>query len=589
MNEKILNNFFIIQRIVEEFDSDEESILNFLQICKSTWKFMGNVRYSYFPIHKLQRLNSNSKLAIPVDVKVLVRNIPLKYHQLEIDSQEILDSLDTIIERFDIISMALLFELKSLPRHYPKSLERLLIASSRFNEPILKNQLPDTLLHLWLPYSFEQPLQWLPSHLESLSLLSDSVNPIISGNLSLVPSLKKLCCNGKILDLLTVGSIPSTVEYLVFYGDRKTKGKNPIAANVIPEGVMYLHLPKGNVNLQPGSIPSTVRFLKFNSFNRSLLSSDGVSLLPRDLEILKMGSKYDTPLVKGVFSPCTNLHTLKLYCYNQLLQPGVLPESLKVLYLGENFERELQPGSLPQGLEKLVFSDCWNFPISPGTLPVELRELYFGENFNQELSIGVLPQNLEILELGGQFNHPLVQGCLPESLRQLDLSDQFAQDIKVGDLPTQLESLSFGSAFDNHIEPGSIPRSIQILSFPNGFDCRLESGSIPDTVQEISFGIRFNQPLDPGVLPQSLQILRFGDHFNQPLPLHSIPNNIVDLTFGEYFNQILEPLPNSLCHLTLSKSFKSQNLKPNSIPPHTIVTYQSSNSSLFIPFNCLSN
>jgi len=80
------------------------------------------------------------------------------------------------------------------------------------------------------------------------------------------------------------------------------------------------------------------------------------------------------------------------------LKPGVLPQNLKILYIGDYFNKLLEADVLPNGL----------------------TELYF-KYYTQPLENGVLPSKLTILDLGYYFIHPIAVGVLLDSLKKFSL------------------------------------------------------------------------------------------------------------------------------------------------------------------------
>ena len=95
-------------------------------------------------------------------------------------------------------------------------------------------------------------------------------------------------------------------------------------------------------------------------------------------------------------SSCT-LVSLTLDYFNLTLTPGMLPDTLRSLDLGDSFDQ----------------------PLGRGVFPSGLTSLKFGLSFNHPIQMGVLPQGLQELRFGERFRHPLLENTLPHSLQRL--------------------------------------------------------------------------------------------------------------------------------------------------------------------------
>ena len=130
-----------------------------------------------------------------------------------------------------------------------------------------------------------------------------------------------------------------------------------------------------------------------------------------------------------------NLDLTWAECFNQKID--ILPQSLRVLYLGDYFN---------QPLDKL---------------PQSLRELYLGKYFKQ--SVDKLPQFLKTLYLGEYFDQKIDN--LPQSLIKLEFGNDFNQSIN---LPPFLVYLRLGWRFNKRIM--KLPRSLKRIEIENGYD-----------------------------------------------------------------------------------------------------------------------
>jgi hypothetical protein len=59
-------------------------------------------------------------------------------------------------------------------------------------------------------------------------------------------------------------------------------------------------------------------------------------------------------------------------------------------------------------------------------LPNSIKILIFGKNFNQEIQPLVLPRELRYLYLGYNFNYPVNLNNLPTSLRVIEVSSSYS-------------------------------------------------------------------------------------------------------------------------------------------------------------------
>ena len=101
------------------------------------------------------------------------------------------------------------------------------------------------------------------------------------------------------------------------------------------------------------------------------------------------------------------------------LTMNILLPSLTSLTFGSDFNEIVNPGVLPENLLRLRFHNLYNQPVSAGVLPNRIRDLHFGSQFNQPLLPGVLPVSLIRLCLGWDFDQPLAPGVLSKSLSVL--------------------------------------------------------------------------------------------------------------------------------------------------------------------------
>ncbi|KAN0038843.1 hypothetical protein ACTA71_001035 [Dictyostelium dimigraforme] len=137
--------------------------------------------------------------------------------------------------------------------------------------------------------------------------------------------------------------------------------------------------------------------------------------------------------------------------FNQIIENGVLPNSIRVLKFGVLYNKPFLMGSLPESLEELYFALFFNQPILPNHLPSTLKILNLPNYFNQPLYVGSLPRSLKKLKIGlnngySDFNQPILKDVLPDSLEELHLNSRDYQHVlDLNILPSSLLTLKLPS------------------------------------------------------------------------------------------------------------------------------------------------
>lgn len=120
-----------------------------------------------------------------------------------------------------------------------------------------------------------------------------------------------------------------------------------------------------------------------------------------------------------------------------------LPNKLEELVFSDYRDHTLEEiKNLPQSLKKLVLGGNFNKKITENILPPNLTHLIFGSDFNQELIRGVLPPNLKYLALNQNYNKPLKKGVLSDTLNELCFYN-YEDKKKELVLPNKLKKLTF--------------------------------------------------------------------------------------------------------------------------------------------------
>lgn len=118
-----------------------------------------------------------------------------------------------------------------------------------------------------------------------------------------------------------------------------------------------------------------------------------------------------------------SLEILRLKLFNRPLKKGVIPNTIKKLYLSYHFNQELKQFDIPDSVTHLYFGTEFDKPIKKGDIPESVKYLLFGEWFNKQFEKGVLPNSIEYLRLGDHYDKKISDENLPSNLIVLDLCE----------------------------------------------------------------------------------------------------------------------------------------------------------------------
>ncbi|KAK5579154.1 hypothetical protein RB653_008833 [Dictyostelium firmibasis] len=157
--------------------------------------------------------------------------------------------------------------------------------------------------------------------------------------------------------------------------------------------------------------------------------------------------------------------------FNETIEKGVLPSSIKILKLGNHFNKSIVEDSFPINLEQLYFGVCFNQLLPPNHLPKNLKHLFLSNDFDKILEVGSLPNGLKKLKIGehnGRFNQPISINVLPPTLENLELNcKNYEQLLNLNILPTSLSVLKIRSSSKfkkiNHDFIKNLPNSIKLF------------------------------------------------------------------------------------------------------------------------------
>ena len=301
--------------------------------------------------------------------------------------------------------------------------------------------------------------------------------------------------------------------------------------------------------------------------NSGLYKSTAQSLLKRrlwNMTNLKEYLKTDPAISSGVYRVC------------EVQDPREIAglEKLTELHFSVEFDMPLKPGDLPQSLKVLHLGQLYNQPLSEKTLP-NLTHLQFGIGFTKRLTAGVLPESLLYLNFTGRYRHPFDTGVLPPHLVKLRIWGDGPRQAPFGQLHS-LRRLSLGGVsallggtpppnlthlelfvWDDFVPPMVIPRTVIRLRLVGGFDYELAAGVLPESLQKLVLGEWFNQPLEKCVIPRGVRVLKLGNCFDKPIPLGALPPALTRLEIGDGFNCpiLAHVLPPTLEYLKLGDRF----------------------------------
>ncbi|KAF2071204.1 hypothetical protein CYY_007472 [Polysphondylium violaceum] len=384
-------------------------------------------------------------------------------------------------------------------------------------------------------------------------------------------------------------NIPSSIKHLVIYTSDFKKEE-------IPSSVQTLEVRDVSIfSIKPHKVPSTVQRLLFNRESYQNLKSND-SIHP---EILSKCSEGQVIEIYKQGNPISTKTTTLIWCDNKIIDKDIIPNNVKRIIFGHQFNQLLVEGTIPSTITEINFGNSFNQNLKKTYLPPSLTYLSFGKNFNQPFDKDTLPPNLCYLTLK-QLNPKQSLSHLPPSVSYLFLEN--IKEISKLDLPfsvknlkvysnsgqtlqllANLESLHTNLELDfirveKKVEPNvdislmslsadTYASNIKIHLYSQIFDKFIKPNSLISNIYSIDFGNSFRQPILPTSLPNSLKKLNFGDSFNRQMGKDCIPSSVEIICFGDYFNQPLNPgvLPSSVTDLDLGKSF-NQDLELDSLP-----------------------
>ncbi|GAM27999.1 hypothetical protein SAMD00019534_111750 [Acytostelium subglobosum LB1] len=247
------------------------------------------------------------------------------------------------------------------------------------------------------------------------------------------------------------------------------------------------------------------------------------------------------------------------------IEPGDIPDSITDITLSTGFN-QLKPGSIPRNVTTLNLGQTKiNLFDQPGIIPDSMEKLWLGEGHTDAIIPGRLPMSLTMLHTG-YSNHPILPGTLPRSLTELHIGHTFDQVIAPGTLPSGITTLTFGSQFNSELVPGVLPSSLKTLKLSSIFNKELSIGALPATLQELDLGFCYSHQLVRGVLPDNLQSLVLGRLYTHPMLPQALPQSLTHLSLGAAYLESLGILPESLTSLSYANDRLLRPLSPCHTP-----------------------
>ena len=244
-----------------------------------------------------------------------------------------------------------------------------------------------------------------PANLKRLFIYGADIVKIEIG--AIPEGLKFLSINISDRCFLAPSEFPSSLTELKLYNNKsgtllpRVPGPRPYIFGALPknlEALFIQYFAKGHVSAH--NFPSNLKTV-------GIYDSPGqyfdVSMLPDSVEKIDLRYAYEKKLEPG--SLPSSLKSLRFGGYNHPLVPGVFPATLEKLVLEQNFNHDIRPGSLPDSLKTISLGR--NFKKSAENIPSKTKILSgihipgvkytFLENFERiETSISNFPDNVKV-------------------------------------------------------------------------------------------------------------------------------------------------------------------------------------------------
>ena len=418
-------------------------------------------------------------------------------------------------------------------------------------EGSIKSILPQSLISLYL--NSNQPIaQGTFLNMQSLThlTLGDNFNHSLAQGV-LPQSLTHLIFGNSFNKALAQGVLPQSLTHLTF----GHSFNHSIDQGLLPSNLIFLSFDpdfdnknfchKQGRDTYAHYVGGIHRIRSYRGFNQEI----GENVLPTSLTHLIFSFKFDKPLGNSL-RRLENLTNLAFGCmFNKSIEIDELPINLTHLILGKNYEPAYNESvwdyenDIERHYEYSLW--CFNQPIKVGVLPQSLTHLTFSVKFNQEIDSNVLPRNLSYLTFGSNFNKPIRRSVLPQNLTDLTFGNCFNQQIEENVLPQNLTNLVFSSEFNKLIRENVLPPNLTRLVFGNKFNHKIRQNVIPQSLKYLIFSNNsiYNHELNTNILSNNLTHLYLGRYFNEPITL---PQSLTHLVICNKEHDQLNLLNNKL-------------------------------------------
>ncbi|KAF2070051.1 hypothetical protein CYY_008633 [Polysphondylium violaceum] len=404
--------------------------------------------------------------------------------------------------------------------------------------------------------------------------------------------------------VLLHNEIPQNIKFLGLYMDTIPESEFTIPSSVTSMEVINSYVggsffPPNVKSLKYGfSKPGNLNCLPLGQLSQTLTRLELINIkgtikphyLPHSLTHLHMGNTYKTQLEPNVLPP--NLTFLHMGGYDKEIGIDLIPSTVTRLEFGWEFDSYLPPGSLPSSLVTLIFNDRtvmapakFNQPLDQGLLPSTLKTLRLGSQFDQELNENVLPNSIidfqcnktvfipphtQVLKLTtiqpsleiphsvtnldmGWINWNLQYGYFGNKLRVL--SFKYAKQLVKGDIPSSVTKLTLHTRAA--LEPDVIPTSVIKLSLTSFIQQPIGHGIVPDSCQKLSLCLQY--PTEQIEIPSSVKLFTFLKNSRVVLYPNMLPHGLVSLDLSNVLptqSDSVSSWPSSLENLKISKTHK---------------------------------
>eukprot|EP01132_Coremiostelium_polycephalum_P001962 gene1962-2407_t len=288
------------------------------------------------------------------------------------------------------------------------SLTHLSFKHSEFNQPILPDTLPKTLLFLNLGSCFNQIL--------------------LEG--SIPNSVRTLIIGSNFDQHLLIGSIPMSVTTLIMESRYTKKIRVP---GVLPASITHLEASFTQPPLTDGVLPPNLKYFRYVHLDLNQLTE-----FPKQVTHLVVEHPF-IMIIKGMIKHTVSILEFGIY-YNNFIPVGAIPNSVKQLRFGTYFRQVLMPGTIPPSVQYLEFGAGFNQKIESNVIPISVTTLVFRTIINQKLnSLLPTPSNISHLHIEcfnpSTFSKSYSFGYIPSSVHTLVFESNFTRDIPIKEIP----------------------------------------------------------------------------------------------------------------------------------------------------------